>query len=255
MTKFIVACRISIADKNYLDHFFKYYFELGIRLFLINFNSKLNSDDELYNFVNYIISKYCKYNLIYNIGPNGGSFSEMENILMLKKLVYENTNENDYIIPCDTDEFHQYEFDLEMCVKLLDSYKHDFIGSFTHERYRSDGKIQEIKEDINIFDQFDAYSFKLYNMPKISLIRQKYYNKLGVGHHYPNLTNSEKDFGGLNVSFIHSRTNHFRWCLDGKIRMEKWIEFWTIYPNCGGWKGTSKYTDQLKVFDDILKYV
>jgi len=251
----MVTTRISPHDINYLNHFFKYYSDLGVSMFLINFNSKLHPEDELNNFINHVVTTYDKYNLVYNVGPNGGTHSEIKNINMLKKLVNENTNDNDYILPCDSDEFHEFEFNLEKCVDLLNLHKHDFIQSFTHERYSSDGIIREIKNDINIFTQFDAYSFKLYNMPKISLIKQKHYEKLGVGHHYPNLTNSENDFNGLNVSFIHSRTNHFRWCIDGKIRMEKWIEFWKMYPNCGGWKGTSKYTEQLKIFDDILKYV
>lgn len=255
MTKIVVTCRLFPGDLNYLPHFFKYYFKLGVNMFLINFNSKLHSEKELNEFIQHVISNYFEYNLIYNVGPNGGNDSEMRNIEMLKKLVKEHTNENDYIIPCDADEFHQYEFNLEECIKLIESNNHDFIKSSTNERYSSDGIIKEIKNDVDIFKQFDAHSHKLFGMPKISLIKQKYYHKLGVGHHYPNLTNSSKDSGGLNVSFIYSRTNHFRWCLDGKIRMEKWIEFWTTYPKCGGWKGVKKYTEQLKIFDDILKHV
>ena len=174
---------------------------------------------------------------------------------MLKELVNKNTLENDYIIPCDADEFHEYEFCLDECIKIFELYKHDYIQSFTQEKYSSDGKIKNIQPSVGIFEQFDKHSFRLFNMPKISLIKQKYYHKMGIGHHYPNLTNSEKYIGDLKQSFIHSRTNHFRWCIEGKQRMENWIYFWVNYPKCPGWKGINKYEEQLKVFDNILEHV
>ena len=201
-----------------------------------------------------MLANYFKYNIVYNIGPNGGTCGEIKNIDMLKKLVKENTTECDYIIPCDADEFHEYEYKLDKCVKLMISNDDEYIQSFTAERYCSSGKIKSICNDIDIFAQFDSCSDKLFNMPKISLIKSKHYEKLGVGHHYPNLTNSENQCD-LKLSNIISKTNHFRWCTEGKIRMEKWIEFWIRYPKCSGWKGIEKYTNQLKVFNNILDYV
>lgn len=254
MSNFIVTTRLCPSDHSYLSHFFGYYAKLGVTKFLINFNSRLDPPNILNEFINRVITTYSQYNLIYNIGPNDTVCSEIKNINMLKKLVKENTSDNDYIIPCDADEFHQYEFDLYECSTLMKLYNSDYIRSFTQERYKSDGTIVSITPNVDIFEQFDKYSLKLFNMPKISLIKREHYEVLGVGHHHPNLSNLENNTS-LKQSPIHSRTNHFRWCIDGKIRMEKWIEFWESYPNCGGWKGPEKYKLQLLVFNDILKYV
>lgn len=248
MCEFIVTVRMCPTDISYLCHFFSYYKKLGVSKFLINFNSKLDTEEKLNEFINFVIGEYQNYNIIYNIGPNGINNPETFNINMLKDLVKMYTTGNDYIIPCDADEFHEYEFSFEDCLKIIKMNNYNYIGSCTKERYSSDGIIKNILPDNNIFEQFDKFSFKLNCMPKISLIEQQFFFNLGVGHH-----NISKDAEKIKKSNIKSYTNHFRWCKEGKLRMECWLKLWKS-ENYKGWKGIEKYESQLMIFDDILKY-
>ena len=124
----------------------------------------------------------------------------------------------------------------------------DYILGYTNERITEDGTIKSIVKDINIFDQFPKINNNLFCQPKLALMKAPIFYKTGVGHH------------GINNNYtcttkIKSRTNHFRWTLQGKKRMENWIKLWES-GQYKGWMDINKYKKQLEVMEinDLLKY-
>ncbi len=190
---------------------------------MINFNCKLSDDETLNNFINKIVLKYGQY-IKYNIGPNGIQYVETSNTFMLKKLVEENVSSNDdFIMPADSDEFHKFDTNKTQTystfndiVNFMNEQNVDYITGCTNERIMSDGSVNSVLPNINIFDQFPDINNKLFCMPKISIIRAKYYNCLGVGHHYIDGKLIEQH---KLKSLGASKTNHFKWTLEGKQRM------------------------------------
>ena len=249
--KIIVTVRFTIFDKHFINHFFNYYLNIGVNLFLINFNYKINcTDEELNNLIQYITNIYGTY-IKYNIGPNGITSSEEDNINMLKQLVNEYINlDEDFILPTDSDEFHEFiDFNnIYAIINYMIDNNIDYIRGYTCERITDDGSIKEIINNINIFDQFPKWNNNLFALPKISLIKAKYYNLLGVGHHYI----AENFIIKYNLKDkIISKTNHFRWNLHSKIRIENWI---IIFNNdlYTGWKDKNKYIQMLSIFNNSL---
>jgi hypothetical protein len=244
--KIIVCSRISSNDIYLIDHFIKYYLNLKVDHFFINFNSKI-PDDNLEKIINYVSNKYSEY-ITFNIGPNGDGIIEINeesNINMLKKLVDKNLSIGDYVIPADSDEFHEYPKDLHEMIQKLD--KIDYLYGNTNERISENGDIIPIQENIDIFKQFPKWNNNLFCCPKISLIKAEHFNKTGVGHHY---INNKYNLNGDRCTV----TNHFRWNLQGKKRIERWIEIFSSNKYIG-WSDIDKYKKMLDVFNtNLLNY-
>lgn len=240
-----VVSRFTVSDKDIFDHFINYYLNLGVYKFIINFNYKLYEDEiKINNFIIDCINKY-KDIIIYSNGPNGMDISEVKNIDQLKLLVLNNTSHDDFVIPADSDEFHEFDLPLnELVIKDI-----DYIKGSTNERITNDGTIKPIVDNINIFEQFPKINNKLFCHPKISLIRAKYFYMLGVGHHNIDIKYN------LHCYNISSKTNHFRWNLQGQERMLNWIKLWES-EKYKGWADINKYKKQLEIMEtnNLLEY-
>jgi hypothetical protein len=256
--KIYATCRFTPYDDFLVDHFFEYYLSKGVNVFLINFNCKLSDEKTLNAFIEKTLSEYGQY-IKYNVGPNGINVPETSNIDMLKKLVKEHTNvDEDFVLPTDSDEFHdltinklsQETFNTFVDIaNAMNTNNIDCISGCTNERITSDGSIQQLIENVNIFEQFPEFNNNLFCMPKISIIRAKYYHCLGVGHHYID----NKLIQANNIIILNgSRTNHFKWNLQGKQRLENWNKVFND-EKYTGWKDANKYKNMLDVFEKNLK--
>jgi hypothetical protein len=239
---FFLSTRLTPSDKYIYKHFFNYYKkEAGIDKFLINFNSKLDSEKDLHEFVENVLHEFGD-SIIYNIGPNGLHYGEPANIDSLKKLVNKYTKDNDLIIPADSDEFHYFPINFA----AIDSYDFDYMKGATIERFPSDLSLKTISNISNYKDLFNTFSFNLSRLvaPKISIIKKNpYIDGIGVGHH---CIRNEKKYKKYH---INSRTNHFRWHLEGQNRMKFWNDLWSK-EEYKGWKGSAdKYIEAFKNFD------
>lgn len=233
----------------------KYYLSLGVLKFLINFNYRFEeSKAEFDDFIDYVkTSEYSQY-ILYNIGPNELGSNEQSNIGMLKTLVRQHTSENDYVIPADSDEFHQYAHppqSLPDVITMMSTNNIAYMVGATCERISDDGSVIPVQDDLDLFNQFPKHNPKLFVMPKISIIQAKYYQYIGVGHHY--IDKKHVDTLSL-VSTRQGVTHHFRWNLQGKMRIENWIKLWTN-EGYKGWKDVSKYEKMLRVFEtNLIEY-
>ena len=258
MSKVYVCSRFTHYDEFLFEHFMNYYLKMGVHKFLINFNYKLENDNEDFEkFVEHV--KNSKYidKIIYNIGPNGYLIGETENINMIKQLVNDNTNlDNDYIIPADSDEFQEFPDSLENTIKLMENENLSYLNGCTKERVSETGEVIMVEKDKDIFLQFPKYNDKLFVHPKIGIIRAKYFRYTGVGHHYININSAqnEEDKENLCKNKRLSITNHFKWNLQGKIRLECWYKLWNN-ENFKGWKDLEKCKKMLSVFNsNLLNY-
>jgi hypothetical protein len=279
-----VAVRFTTTDEHFIDHFFNYYLNFGVSSFLINFNHKVATDEKLDVVIKKVLDKYEKY-VKYNVGPNGIYHNETYNITMIKQLVREHTNYNDFIITADSDEFHKY-YNANSAVELVEFMNKngiDYIHGFTNERVSELGIITEMKRDEDLFIQYPKINNCLFSQPKISVIRAKYYDLINVGHHYVDDANNTKENESLKYyikkynackhsrskhfnylmykkmknsqnhlnSIQGSETNHFRWTLQCKERILNWIKLFE-YIYYDGWKDADKYKKMLNLYDKNL---
>ena len=148
MTKIYVCSRFTHFDNFMFNHFVKYYLKLGVFKFLINFNYKLENDKADFEiFLESIKSSPYIQHIVYNIGPNSESKNESGNIEMLYKLVNENVNLEDYIIPADSDEFQEFSDSLENIIELIKTDNYSFLCGCTKERVSESGKVTMVVED------------------------------------------------------------------------------------------------------------
>jgi hypothetical protein len=228
--KIYVCSRFTHYDDYLFEHFINYYLKLGVDKFFINFNYKFENDKtDFYKFIEDIKkSKYYSY-IIYNIGPNDEELYETTNIQMLKNLVTENTNiDEDYIIPADSDEFQEFPHTLYDTIKMMKNDDLTYLHGSTKERISETGEVILLEKDIDIFQQFPKYNNHLFGHPKISIIKAKYFKYIGVGHHYIDINSikNKDDKNELEKNKLLTVTNHFRWNLQGKKRLENWIKLW-----------------------------
>jgi hypothetical protein len=236
----------------------KYYLKLGVYKFLINFNYKFEDDKEKNDdFLEYVKKTPYINKIIYNIGPNNEHRCESSNITSLKQLVNENVDlEEDYIIPADSDEFQEFPDNLENTIQLMKNNQYSYLHGCTKERISENGDVIMVEKDKDIFKQFPNYNNYLFVQPKISIIKAKYFKYIGVGHHYISLdsVSNEKEKEELSISKNLTKTNHFKWNLQGKLRLENWYKLWND-ENYKSWKDVKKLEKMLVVFNqNLLEY-
>lgn len=259
MPKTFVCCRFTHYDDFLFDHFMNYYLKLGVYKFLINFNYKFENDKEKFeSFLEYVKNSPFMEYIIYNIGPNSEFLTaESLNIKMLGKLTYENVNlEEDFIIPADSDEFQEFPDTLDNIIQLMNNEKYSYLHGNTIERVSETGEVIMVEKDIDIFKQFPKFNQKLFVQPKIGIIKAKYFSYVGVGHHSISMNDISNTIHKeeLSKSKRITLTNHFKWNLQGKIRLENWHKLWTD-ENYRGWKDIEKCEKMLGVFNkNLLEY-
>jgi hypothetical protein len=258
MSKVYVCSRFTHYDDFLFEHFMNYYLKLGVYKFLINFNYKLENDNEDFKkFVEYVKNSEYIDKIIYNIGPNLENLNETGNIIMIKQLIIDNTNlDKDYIIPADSDEFQEFPDTLENILTLMEIEELSYLNGYTKERVSESGEVKMVEKDKDIFLQFPKYNNKLFSQSKIGIIRAKYFHYTGVGHHYINIESIKnlEDKIKLCKNKRLSITNHFKWNLQGKNRLQYWYNLWDN-KNYKGWKDLEKCKKMLDVFNsNLLNY-
>jgi hypothetical protein len=173
---------------------------------------------------------------------------------MIKKLVIEHVNLiEDYIIPADSDELQEFPDTLENILKLMKIEQLSYLHGCTKERVSENGEVIMLEKDKDIFLQFPKDNYKLFCQPKISIIKAKYFHYISVGHHMINNINkiNSKDKEELLKNKRITITNHFKWNLQGKIRLQNWYNLWNN-ENYKGWKDLEKCKKMLDVFNQNL---
>ena len=159
-----------------------------------------------------------------------------------------NIPEDSYVIPADADEFHEYPFkSLEENITHLRENNFLYIKGCTIERVSSTGELIKTDPHKDVFVQYPNQNNYLFSKPKICLMSSLLmYKKSGVGHHtFPHAID-------IDIKQKHSnkisKTHHFRWNHEGRIRTEKWHKMFTN-EKWGGWKSTEETAKRLKIYE------
>ena len=246
--KVAVLFRACHEDDYLIDHFISYYKKVGANIFIANFSYRFPEDEENFkDFVNKTTKKYPE--IIYNIGPH--VLNDGVGVNRTKELL-EIQNDIDYVIPADTDEFHDYkENNVLLSIDYLEKNSFDVLSGHTLERISEDGSCKEMLATQSIFEQFPRHNKNLFVMPKISLIKKEYYKFVGNGHHY--IDKKFIDEFGIKIS-NSGKTHHFRWSEKGKARMETWLRSYKD-PAWSGWKNIKQAQDKLDAFNyNLIDY-
>jgi hypothetical protein len=219
---------------------------MGVDGFFINFNTKLlTKEDDLHNLMNTTLAKYG-HSVRYNYGPNGHNFTEHDNIIELRKLTDEHVDMvHDFLIPADTDEFHDFGIPLRSALAELEVEEADYVRGSTSTHISMDGCPKAVTNDADIFEQFPRTI--LYDVkPKVSLFRASFDIYVDVGHHmFPKTLKAKRS------TAVQSVTHHFKYNLQGKARMQEWIELMKD-ETYGGWKGVGEYEKELAEFSECM---
>jgi hypothetical protein len=183
----------------------------------------------------------------------------------LNKLLKEVYDDVSYVIPADSDEFHEFftsksisrvRWEQQVCgginynclseaVNYMNEYHLDACAGNTVERINN--TITKINSNINIFDQFPLQNNKLPSLAKVGLVRKEYFHKIGHGHHF-----SPKGLVIKNNNIeLHNATHHFRWSEERKKKLQMWIDRFS-HSKWKGWKNTDTRIKHLNIFNNNL---
>ena len=217
---------------------------MGVSKFLVNFNTKfLEHERDLQGVINQTLSSFEEY-IFYNVGPHGVNTTEADNIHKLQDLVDEHVNVPcDYVIPADSDEFHDYNMTLTQVTHRLETDGKEWVAGTTREHISADGCPKPLVDGVDIFEQFPKVMDE-FSMPKISIVRAFKHREVGVGHHgFAQDTQNGENFRSI--------THHFHWTLDAKKRIEAWIALMSI-PEYGGYKNVIGEEKELALYNQCM---
>jgi len=257
-------------DEHTIHHFMEYYQSLGIIHFvciLSFFSYKAeNEKEELEKFNLFCKQFKFKYPFVVT-DQQILEYSESGRMQTWIKMLEQLPSTIDYIVPADSDELHEFVLDnsaitsqykqpkcssvqknLANFLYYMEQRDIDYIRGCTMERVPLDGGVIEVNSNYNIFDQFSHQNNKLWLQPKISIIKKKHFSLLNLGHHY--IDNQKIEEYKLK-SEVLSITHHFRWSLEGKTRMQKWLDRWKN-PNWKSWKNVEQVENRIKAFNNNL---
>jgi len=175
MPKLFVATRFTHHDIFLLNHYLEYYInKLKVDKVLLNVNYRaISPDDEVhFNWFLELLDNHCYANkILVTIGPCSADDGENGNMTMLKRMVASICDENDYVIPADSDEF----VEIPNLDEILLFSKVDVVKGHTRERISENGFVKAMVVDKNVFEQFPAYNDHLFKQCKIGLIKAKHF--------------------------------------------------------------------------------
>lgn len=236
---FYLCVKTYQAEAHLIEHFIDYYQKLGIDGIIAVFSYFSKELEE--GFEKFVEAITKKYSINY---INAGYLNSDNSATKILKNLAKNSDA-DYIIPADTDEFHEYPFgSLKETAKYMQEKQLSYLSGHTIERISKDGTCIPVVADLNIFDQFPNYNQNLFVMPKISILDKETYLLSGCGHHY--IDNKYN-----RTSEKITKTHHFRWSEQNKTITQNWVK---IYKdrNFEGWKSVELAEKRLCAFDSNL---
>lgn len=176
---FLATCFSLDFDLPLLSHFIKHYIDLGIPpenfLFVLNvFKNKEN------------LNKGMKILDSFGIFPKDiwcYEYESEEKWQRVHMILNKHVTPQDWVIHPDSDEFHEYPSELKTVLNICDSKQANAIQGFLIDRLSENGKVKEIKEDENIFDQFPSKAnlTKLIGISGVKLMAYKGYLRANNG--------------------------------------------------------------------------
>ncbi len=197
-----LACCIGVEfDYDIVSHFIKYYKDLGVDEFLIILNTD-EKDSEKLRYVKNILRRYdVEEKDIWQ-----GRYLAHDHTTRIRNVIKRCTNEDDWVIIADVDEFNEYPLDLKKFVTYCDKEHCDCVMGEFVDRLTESGKIIEIDRKTDLWKAFPLkVDLREWNtVPYTKVVLNRSYVKTTLGNHGPidNIDN--------NLPY-HLNINHFKW--------------------------------------------
>jgi len=211
---------VTGSRTNTLWHFFKYYEKLVDEIYVVVYEWEGMST---YDEVERISKEFPNVQIIKRSKKEKFNWEHVTYLYNQTKMLHP----NDWWIVADDDEFHVYSKDLDTIIKDCEENGWELVRGGFIDRIGLDGEFSELKEDVDIFQQFPLAGFFRYPLSgacpnKVCIM--KGYIELTPGQHYAKI-NGETTWRwqGWNHPLIaptneyNVEVNHFKWdstCID-----------------------------------------
>lgn len=208
-----------IDDLSLLPYFLKWYSEQGVDLFIVNIVD-FKQDNK-------IVEEFCDKSRNYNTIINNIRYGKDDNISQSQNRILAQinfTNNNDWIIFADLDEFHEYPGGIERFFKTIDN-KYDVVQGNFVDHIALNQKLLPYDCDVDLFKQYPLetrISEKILKVPGARISAIKGFIHTGSMH-----TCKNKLYRNKNMRFYPNAINihHFKW-REGLIeRIEKRLSY------------------------------
>jgi hypothetical protein len=211
---------VTGSRTNTLQHMLKHYAHLVDEMCVVVYEWEGSST---YDEVSKIVNKFGNAKIVHREIAEKFNWEKVTELYNLVK----SEHPNDWWIISDDDEFHSYSKPLHQILLDCDTNGWDIVRGGFIDRIGKNGIFEEIKEDINIFEQFPMAGFFRYPMSgacpnKICLT--KGYVEITPGQHYAKIDgHSTWRWQGWNHPLIapineyNVQVHHFKWdstCID-----------------------------------------
>ena len=211
---------VTGSRTNTLHHMLKHYAHLVDEICVVVYEWEGSST---YDSVSKIVNQFENAKIVHREIADKFNWEKVTDLYNLVKSEYP----NDWWIISDDDEFHLYSKPLKEIIADCDINGWDIVRGGFIDRIGKNGVFEEIKEDINIFEQFPMAGFFRYPMSgacpnKICLT--KGYIEITPGQHYAKINEqSTWRWQGWNHPLIaptdeyNVQVHHFKWdstCID-----------------------------------------
>ena len=203
-----------------LKHMLNHYKDLVDEMYIVVYEWEGKS---LYESVNDIVSQFPTAKIVKRVYKEKFNWEYVTKLYNEIKMMYP----DDWWIVSDDDEFHVYSKDLNTIIEECESNGWVMVRGGFVDRIGRDGEFPELKEDVNIFEQFPlagCFRYPLSNACPNKMCIMKGWVEITPGQHYAIIDGQTTwKWQGWNHPLIAPtneysvEVNHFKWdstCVD-----------------------------------------
>jgi hypothetical protein len=201
-----------------LKHMLNHYKDLVDEMYVVVYEWEGKS---LYESVNNIVSQFPTAKIIKRVYKEKFNWEYVTKLYNEIKMMYP----DDWWIVSDDDEFHVYSKNLNTIIDECESNGWVMVRGGFVDRIGREGEFSELKEDVNIFEQFPlagCFRYPLSNACPNKMCIMKGWVELTPGQHYAKIDGQTTwKWQGWNHPLInpndHVQVHHFKWdktCID-----------------------------------------
>ena len=197
-----------------LKHMLNHYKDLVDEMYVVVYEWEGKS---LYESVNYIVSQFPTAKIVKRVYKEKFNWEYVTKLYNEIKMMYP----DDWWIVSDDDEFHVYSKDLNTIIDECESNGWVMVRGGFVDRIGRDGEFPELKEDVNIFEQFPlagCFRYPLSNACPNKMCIMKGWVEITPGQHYAKINGETTwKWQGWNHPLIaptneyNVQVHHFKW--------------------------------------------
>ena len=201
-TIYLICCVGVEYDYDIVSHSIKYYKELGVDEFLFVLNTEDENSEKLIEVQNILKEHGIKEKEVWI-----GEFEDHTKKDNMERVVYKNTNLEDWVVTIDVDEFHKYYVDLRKFIGYCEKMDYICATGELVDRLTETGEITDINENSDIWKTFPVKTnIRYWNATTyFKVLIRKANVDVSTGHHMAININPAR------ICRINMEVHHFKW--------------------------------------------